>query len=130
MTEPLLVVEDGGEVGDEHDEGGGDVDGHDGTENVSLEAEPHTDAHHAILEGLVGDLCVGEAVLLHFLSPHPFNESQMGELEKVLILNRKVHPAALGVEWIPEEVVVADKINIVGPAVERLSSNSRREKFN
>ena len=80
MTEPLLVVEDGGEVGDEHDEGGGDVDGHDGAENISLEAEPDTDAHHAILKGLVGDLCVGETVLFHFLGPDPVNQRQMGEL--------------------------------------------------
>ena len=113
MTEPLLVVEDGGEVGDEHDESGGDVDGHDGPENIPLEAQPDTDAHHAVLEGLVGDLSVGEAVLLHFLGPHPVDEPQVGELEKVLILDREIHPTALRVEWIPEEVVVADEINII-----------------
>ena len=116
MTKPLLVIKDGGEVGDEHDEGGGDVDCHDGTEYVPLEAQSDTDAQHAVLEGLVGDLGVGEAVLLHLPGPDPLDETQMGELEKVLILNRKVHPTALGVEWIPEEVVVADKINIVRPA--------------
>ena len=115
MTEPLLVVEDGGEVGDEHDESGGDVDGHDGPENIPLEAQPDTNAHHAVLEGLVGDLSVGEAVLLHFLGPHPLDQRQVVELQEVLILNRKVHLTSLGVEWKPEEIVVADKINIVGP---------------
>ena len=128
MSEPLLVVEDSGEVGDEDDEGGGDVDGHDGTENISLEGELHTDAHHAILKGLVRDLGVGEAVLLHVLGPHPVNEPQVGELEKVLILNRKVHLATLRVEWKPEEVVVADEINIISSALERFSFNSPRTK--
>ena len=129
MTEPLLVVEDGGEVGDEHDEGGGDVDGHDGAENISLEAELHTDPHHVVLEGLVRDLGVGEAVLLHLLGPHPVNEPQVGELEKVLILDREVHPTALRVEWKPEEVVVADEVNIISSALERISFNSPRTKF-
>ena len=37
VSKPLLVVEECGEVGDKHYEGGGDIHGHEVTEDVPLE---------------------------------------------------------------------------------------------
>ena len=41
MSEPLLVVEEGGEVGDEDDEDGGHVHRHEVAEDVPLEDDLH-----------------------------------------------------------------------------------------
>ena len=41
MSEPLLVVEEGGEVGDEDDEDGGNVHRHEVAEDVPLEDDLH-----------------------------------------------------------------------------------------
>ena len=87
VAEPLLVVEDCGEVGDEHYEGGGDVYGHDCTKYIPLEPEPDTDSHLSILERFIGDLRVSESVLLHFFGSDPLYDIRMCELEKILILN-------------------------------------------
>ena len=41
VSKPLLVIEEGGEVGDEDDEDGGHVHRHEVTEDVSLEDDLH-----------------------------------------------------------------------------------------
>ena len=41
MSEPLLVIEEGGEVGDKDDEDGGHVDRHEVAEDVALEDDLH-----------------------------------------------------------------------------------------
>ena len=41
MSEPLLIIEEGGEVGDEDDEDGGHVDRHEMAEDVALEDDLH-----------------------------------------------------------------------------------------
>ena len=95
MTEPLLVVEDGGEVGDEHDEGGGDVDGHDGPGDLTLEPDLHRDALLPIDERLRGDEGVGEDVLLGLPVAQPGDGALVDELEEVLVLYGDVHVAGL-----------------------------------
>ena len=102
MTKPLLVIEDRGQVGDEDDQCGRDVDGHDGTEDVSLEGELDTDSQHLVLECLIADLGGSEPVLVHFGLSDPLNQIRMGELEEILILNRNVHRTMLSVERPPE----------------------------
>ena len=85
VTEPLLVVEDGGEVGDEDDQSGGDVYGHDGTENVSLEAELDTNPDLAVLKCLIGDLGGDKAVLVYLCRSDPLDQFRVGQLEEILI---------------------------------------------
>ena len=55
MSEPLLVVEEGGEVGDEDDEDGGHVDRHEVAEDVPLEDHLDGDPLHVLGEESVGD---------------------------------------------------------------------------
>jgi hypothetical protein len=50
VSEPLLVIEEGSEVGDENDEGGGDVHGHEVTEDVSFENNLHRDSLHPVVK--------------------------------------------------------------------------------
>ena len=55
VSEPLLVVEECGEVGDKHNEGGGDIHGHEVTEDVPLEDNLDRDALHAVDKSIVGN---------------------------------------------------------------------------
>ena len=95
MTEPLLVVEDGGEVGDEHDEGGGDVDGHEGPDDFPFELDLHTDALLPVNECLGGDDGLCKDVLLRLSVAQPGYGAGVNQLEKVLILDGDVHVAGL-----------------------------------
>ena len=62
VSEPLLVVEEGGEVGDEDDEDGGHVDRHEGAEQPPAEAEGHRDAaiRHGLIYSLLLHIILGE----------------------------------------------------------------------
>ena len=112
MTEPLLVVEDGGEIGDEHDQSGGDVDGHDGTNNVPFELDHDTDPHHPVIEGLVGDGGSREDVLLGLALSQPGDWTSVDQLEEVVVLDRDVHVAGLLVKRVPSEENTGEAISV------------------
>ena len=103
VTEPLLVVEDGGEVGDEHDEGGGDVDGHDGANDLTFELDHDTDPHHPVIEGLVGDCRPREHVLLGLPLSQPRDGVPVNQLEEVVVRDGDVDVAGLLVKRVPRQ---------------------------
>ena len=85
-------------------------------DNVSFEAELDTNPDLAVLKCLIGDLGGGKAVLVYLCRSDPLDQFRVGQLEEILIFRWDVHFTALEVEGVPEQIVIADEIQIVGPA--------------
>ena len=119
VAEPLLVLKHGGEVGNKHDEDGGEVDGHDVAENVPAQADNDGDAFRFVfaVEDGVGDVDVVDKVLgeLHRAAVVDLVLAQEAHVVRVLRPEQgEVHEALLFVDRVVAQLVGADEGDVVG----------------